>query len=428
MAKPKLRKFALLIVSTVHMVTVLDLVNSSKASPPTQLLLDCFNGGPNGIEPLPPPADFHDFLDGVPVNLRLERVWWSRKQSQLPLTIFTMATLDRLPLLEAQCHSYPGPLSAALYMPLLLPPSPDSVARRGNGRRQAAAAGRHSGRSSSTTAYAQEVTAAQHRNGQLLAEALSKLQAAVSRLESSPAACSLVLALYTERLADPALAALMPTNALRNAALLPVRTPLAAMVDADLSVSRSLGQLAANSSRVSELLEGARDHRVLWVLPAWETRRGLDDHTAKVVVDSALADAAFSAEAAAGPLHPFDVYDFAGGHGPTDYERFFAADVPYPVPYSEGYEPWFVTARTLYRHEGGGPSQDIDYLSELMVRRFLPRTKFQHYVLRVRNLEYRERRILARHATAFKPQLGAAAARCRAVLPWWRRGHDQGEV
>ena len=59
-------------------------------------------------------------------------------------------------------------------------------------------------------------------------------------------ACSLTALLLYEAVADPALAALVPINALRDAALLPAATPLVAMVDVDLAPSASLaGQVAA---------------------------------------------------------------------------------------------------------------------------------------------------------------------------------------
>ncbi len=49
--------------------------------------------------------------------------------------------------------------------------------------------------------------------------------------------------LFVELVADPQLLELMPTNALRNAAMLAVRTPLSLMLDVDLSLSASLSAL-----------------------------------------------------------------------------------------------------------------------------------------------------------------------------------------
>lgn len=53
----------------------------------------------------------------------------------------------------------------------------------------------------------------------------------------------------TEITADRALAALVPINALRNAALLAIRTPLVAMIDVDLAVSDSLQNVLQNADR-----------------------------------------------------------------------------------------------------------------------------------------------------------------------------------
>ncbi len=67
------------------------------------------------------------------------------------------------------------------------------------------------------------------------------MQDLYTRLESSPTpTCRPVLLMFAELVADAALAATMPTNTLRNAALLPLSTPLVLMADADLSVSSSL--------------------------------------------------------------------------------------------------------------------------------------------------------------------------------------------
>ncbi|PNH04414.1 hypothetical protein TSOC_009430, partial [Tetrabaena socialis] len=70
----------------------------------------------------PKPAVFEDFLRGSETRLHLHKVLCSggRNSSALPLSLFTTATLERLAALEAQCRSYPGPLAAAIWVPLLL--------------------------------------------------------------------------------------------------------------------------------------------------------------------------------------------------------------------------------------------------------------------------------------------------------------------
>ncbi|GFR39665.1 hypothetical protein Agub_g136, partial [Astrephomene gubernaculifera] len=148
------------------------------------LLQSCYNKHYNGT-----PSTFEDFLRGFNTSLYLHQVFWSKKQSQLPLTIFVGATLERLGMLEAQCRSYPGPLSAAIYVPLLQQtPGP-------------------------------QLTPA---NQELLQQATASVKQLFDSLESNPQppSCSLTALLLFELSSDPALLTLLPINSLRNAALL----------------------------------------------------------------------------------------------------------------------------------------------------------------------------------------------------------------
>ncbi len=45
--------------------------------------------------------------------------WWTRRTSPVPLTVITHSDMGRLNQLEAQCHSWAGPLDATLYIPLV---------------------------------------------------------------------------------------------------------------------------------------------------------------------------------------------------------------------------------------------------------------------------------------------------------------------
>jgi hypothetical protein len=60
-----------------------------------------------------------------------------------------------------------------------------------------------------------------------------------------PSACSLSILLVTE-LVDDSLEDHLPINSLRNQAVLLAQTPLVAMLDADMVVSRSLAQSLAD--------------------------------------------------------------------------------------------------------------------------------------------------------------------------------------
>ncbi len=62
------------------------------------------------------------------------------------------------------------------------------------------------------------------------------------RAEATSGSCQMRVLLLYEYVGSQFLAALIPINALRNAALLAASTPLVAMVDVDLLVSATLGR------------------------------------------------------------------------------------------------------------------------------------------------------------------------------------------
>ncbi|PNW69843.1 hypothetical protein CHLRE_18g748897v5 [Chlamydomonas reinhardtii] len=355
-------------------------------------------------------------MEERPARLVLQQFWWSQKHPRqvaaggdvnsssgtnplplrhtpLPLTLFTMASLDRLPLLQAQCRSYPGPLSAAVYLPLLVQAGAgagteaDAGAQHPQGS-DPAAAGRPTGAAAGAAAAAAAAGGAVRPE---LAAAIQQLQALFSALESEPGACGLLLGLYSEATSDPAMAALMPTNALRNAALLAAggAGPLVAMVDVDLGASAGLARLVADQRRLPALLSRALHGRGLLVLPAWEPDRSLSRRLGDQLADRALAgdkgvlkrlwlggpgnatglgagagkgqcrgvaDVPAGADAdaaiAAGCpdlMVPFDVKSFAAGHRATDFLRSLDAGPgeDYPIEYESGFEPWFICAREL---------------------------------------------------------------------------------
>ncbi len=61
---------------------------------------------------LPPPPHTH-------TRAQVHAVMWSAKPSDLPVTVTTQLSVSRLPQLYAQCKSWSGPLSAAVYVPLV---------------------------------------------------------------------------------------------------------------------------------------------------------------------------------------------------------------------------------------------------------------------------------------------------------------------
>ena len=79
-------------------------------------------------------------------------------------------------------------------------------------------------------------------------QAFFKKMEAARHADGTASCCELRIMLFAERTADRQLASIMPTNALRNAAMLAVQTPLAAMLDADLGISHTFNDLVSNSS------------------------------------------------------------------------------------------------------------------------------------------------------------------------------------
>ncbi|KAG2438586.1 hypothetical protein HXX76_005136 [Chlamydomonas incerta] len=251
-------------------------------------------------------------MSGVPVSFRLRRVWWSAKTSPFPVTIFTTATLDRLDMLETQCKTYPGgPHAAAVYVPLVQ---------------------EHGGNLTIP-------------NEQLIALAESRVQALFSRMEGIVNACHMHVLLLYEVTSDPALAHLTPINALRNAALLAVRTPLLVMVDVDLCVSASLVRFLSEPSNGDKLV--ASSSNTFWVLPAWDVSAGLSRVEIDHIAESALAGDKMTLAKlwASGRLHWFGQLYFQLGHAPTNYTRWLLSRKSYLIDYSIGYEPWGILSR-----------------------------------------------------------------------------------
>ncbi|KAG2447332.1 hypothetical protein HYH02_007661 [Chlamydomonas schloesseri] len=443
--------------------------DSSSSADPAELLSLCYNRHYD-----PAPASFQGWLDGRPASLYLADVWWSPRaegdggsgrdsRTREPLvTLFTMASMDRLGMVEAQCRGYAGPLSAAIHLPLLAHAGDSSEAAavataaaagqwqyeqdpyveeyieldreagdvqkerkrkglqdlaRGRGHEatapvldggssngttndrsgdrssgaQKGGSGRASGSAMSLPEFRARLSAA---NRELLDSTRSRLQALFDSMESAATAaataavaasaaatpgsaaassrqrgpCALRLLLFVELVADPQLGGVMPTNALRNAAGLAARTPLAAMLDADLGVSAGLGRLAADPAwlaKVTELADG--DSPSLCILPAWEATTSTTTSTSKASPGAKAVGAGGPAGPEAelqaveatitgskaevvrlwrsGRLQVFHEDGCKRCHGPIDHKRWALAAEPYDVKWAQAFEPWGILAR-----------------------------------------------------------------------------------
>ncbi|GIL65166.1 hypothetical protein Vafri_18964 [Volvox africanus] len=271
-----------------------------------ELVQRCFNALYNST-----PTTFGSFMISSPVSLNISQVWRSAKESSFPLTVFSTATMDRVHHLESLCHMLPGSaVSAAVYLPLVQPHGAFLLPR----------------------------------NEAVVQETQAKLQEVFNRLEGSSDTCSLRLLLLTEVSADRALASLVPINALRNAALLAIRTPLAAMIDVDLAISDSLKSILSDPNRVQAMQQAATS---FWVLPAWESESHLTQQDAQNTVLSAIKGdkQRLGMLWQSRHLRMFSEDIFPQGHNVTDYRRWLSAGQPYSVRYARGYEPWGITRR-----------------------------------------------------------------------------------
>ncbi|GIL84619.1 hypothetical protein Vretimale_14563 [Volvox reticuliferus] len=222
--------------------------------------------------------------------------------------------MDRVHHLESLCQMLPGSaVSAAVYLPLVQPHGVFLLPR----------------------------------NEALVQETQAKLQEVFNRLEFSNDTCSLRMLLLSEVVADRALASLVPINALRNAALLAIRTPLAAMIDVDLAISDSLKSILADPNKVQAMQQAATS---FWVLPAWESESHLKQQDAQNTVLSAIKGdkQRLAMLWQSRHLRMFSEDVFPQGHNATDYRRWLSAEQPYAVRYARGYEPWGITTRERY--------------------------------------------------------------------------------
>lgn len=248
-----------------------------------------------------------DFFSGRQNDLAIAGVWWSERPSTVPVTVITQASGDRLGQLEAQCRSWGGPLSAAIYLPLYQPSA-----------------------------------------GSLTMDNLRTLQSAALNVSITfdnlqmDEGCSISLILAYEVFTDPEAAVMLhPINALRNIARSQGSTPLLALLDVDMLVSKSLYEdLSANATLTAEVV-GLANKNVAFVLPAFETFGNIRE--VADVVSSGTKDFLISS-IAAGLVSIFRLRWYPQGHNATNYRHWFNASDHYQITYSENYEPWTIVS------------------------------------------------------------------------------------
>lgn len=151
------------------------------------------------------------------------------------VTIVTQLSLERLDMLEQQCSLWPGSIAAVVYVPLV-----------------------HGSIFSPLESPWQDAP---------LDQMVEELQSFHEYSNSLP--CYLDIEVVAEERCSIELAAMYPTNAVRNRALLLAQSDLMLLLDVDFIVSISLMEDLQNEEKYREILSLLEGHNVL-VLPAFE--------------------------------------------------------------------------------------------------------------------------------------------------------------
>ncbi|KAG1660376.1 hypothetical protein FOA52_012669 [Chlamydomonas sp. UWO 241] len=257
----------------------------------------------------------------TPPHLHIEAVWQSKRAPRFPLTVVTQLSVDRMPALFNQCHTFTGPIAAIVYLPLVEPVSGDT---------------------------ATDPSVATPLATQLSLEGKARVSLEVARIghmwqeiEDDDTACQLDLMLIWEAFDSSEAALLYPVNTLRNLARMQVRTKLMSAIDVDMMISKSLLVELGKPEVVATFTEHALARRAV-VIPAFEPARA--GPAGRDQADRAAAGT--KAELAELNKHKklvqFKLKVFPRGHTPTNYTRWFGTSEDYPVEYKRMFEPWYI--------------------------------------------------------------------------------------
>lgn len=379
-------------------------------------------------------------MSDKPAPIPIAAAWWSNKQRTAQLTVTTQMSLNRVKQLVAMCHSWPGPISAALLVPLhpkRHAPPPNTTALP---------AGNLSSSSSNSTLLP---PALQVRLDTAL-ETLSRIHAALE----SKAPCQLDLLVAYERYDNGHSAMLYPVNVMRNYAKLQARTRMVGQFDADMLVSRTLFE-SLQDPATAAALEARTAARTAVVVPGFITHHA-PHMTARQIADQLALNASSKAQLVpyfhARIIQRFDPK--GAGHRATRSKSWLSAADYYNVTYEHRYEPWVVVDRAAApffdaRFRGYGQNKII-HLEHLNWTGYTfavhPTAFLIHRFHKTTNAKLRHAqdftarkgrpgwnltvyghaamlgqgvRELLRNGT-YRPVLDPATEACRRTLPWWQ--------
>jgi hypothetical protein len=239
---------------------------------------------------------------------KVESKWLTSKSRDVDdITLCTQLDRNRLEMLRGQCQAWNGPLSAAVYQPLV----------------------RNRVRS----------------NEESLHSVKKELQRLFEETERNPNGCALDIVLLSEmRYEDEVWA--YPYNSNRNQAIARARTRLILLLDVDFLPSKGLREAALTPGTWEAMLTATHDEKKVFVLPAFETRQNmkLEDGAELAAQASAASKDELRDMFEAADIVQFAPF-FARGHGATNYTQWFESSQPYTVIPEVGYEPFILLSR-----------------------------------------------------------------------------------
>ncbi|KAK9825605.1 hypothetical protein WJX74_010038 [Apatococcus lobatus] len=239
-------------------------------------------------------------------SLHVEAILKSaRPRHTSDVTIITQCSVDRLYMLEAQCRSWSGLTSVAIYWPLFF---------------------------------------FDPTNTEKLTTAIAETRAFHKRMEAE-GACRLDMVVLSEVIKSSDTWS-YPYNALRNQALARAGSDVILAVDADFLVVPGLHEKLSGSDAAKALLEDLTMRRQVVVLPAFETDAALGiDAGAQIAVKAQTG----TKQQLQQMYEARQVIQFAEfypvGHRSTNYPKFFNSSTPYAVKFKTGYEPYILVSR-----------------------------------------------------------------------------------